>query len=187
MLLTNKSLFHFEKNTNNVVQLYFVVTMTPQKVPPPPPPLRPPNNDDTMKIAILVITVISIFVIATVLVAAFMYMSLPTGSTIDPVDGRLNYEEEQSNPGVGNASFTIVLNDPSSIEKESMELTILNTEGEEVTSQIETEWISQAGTTEYVRSGDILRISSTKDIQGYNVRMNIDGYAGSIYGNVPSS
>lgn len=140
-----------------------------------------------MKIVIVVLVVIFIFVIATVLIAAFMYMSLPTGSTTDPVDGRLNYEEDPSNPETGNASFTIVLNDPLSIEKQDIELTILNTEGQEVTSEIDIEWISQAGTPEDVRSGDELLISSTNDIRGYHVGISIDGYAGSIHGNVPSS
>lgn len=162
--------------------------MVPQKIPPPPPqPIKPSNSDDTMKIVIVVIVVISIFVIATVLIAAFMYMSLPTGSTTDPVAAHLNYEDDVSHPEIGNATFTIVLNDPASTKKQDMELTILNTEGQEVTSEMDIGWVSQTGNPEYVRSGDQLLISSNNDIRGFHVRITIDGYAGSIHGNVPSS
>lgn len=157
-------------------------------VPPPPPPPNSSDSDDTGKILIIAVAVVGLLVIGSVLTAAFFYINLPEGGTVNVADGDLIYDEEGSHPERGSANFTLILDEPSRVDLANTEMRILNSEGEDVTSQIEGEWISVNSDQEHLKSGDILSLSSSKDISGYEVLVTIEGeYRGIISSTIPST
>ncbi len=163
-------------------------------LPPPPPPPPPPypgprasGSDDSSKILLVVVAVIVIMVVGSVIIAAVMYMSLPGAEEFHHASGELIYDEDMSEPDNGIAHFTLNLHRPTVIESRDMVVRVYNSQNEEVTSQVDVDWISDDGNTALLGSGDELRISSPHEIYGYRVVLRISGdYYGTISCRVPS-
>ena len=179
------------KDINRLYSLYrMVIRMSSNNNLPPPPPYPPSGasgSDESGKILLIVIAVIVMMVVGTVFFAAVMYMSLPGPDEFLHASGELIYDENMSEPDNGIAYFTVDLHQPTVIESQDIVVRVYNSHNEEVTSQMDVDWISDDGDTALLRSGDELRISSPHEIYGYWVVLRIGGdYYGIISCYIPS-
>ena len=115
------------------------------------------------------------------LVAPHMVSSGPTA-----IAGTLVYVYEVSDPINGNASFELVLGSPNEVETSNVTIRVIDSNGmlvDGATINI----LHIVSDIEHMKSGDRIQISYPgHDIRGYQVVMIVEGWEGTIEGNVPS-
>ncbi len=107
-------------------------------------------------------------------------------SASTPIAGTLVYVSEVSDPINGNASFELVLGSPNEVETSNVTIRVIDSNGmlvDGATINI----LHIASDTEHMKSVDRIQISYPgHDIRGYQVVMIVEGWEGTIEGNVPS-
>ncbi|MFP4052070.1 MAG: archaellin/type IV pilin N-terminal domain-containing protein [Thermoplasmata archaeon] len=146
-----------------------------------------------------------LMVAITVVLAATLYMMLPSGGGGDsPLSASLTYNSGKSNPSDGEATFDLSMSDPDTADLDDVKITVLDDTGDNSDSVSGDEWDDDKGSididgdndftvsithlsseTGELSGGDRIRISPEDDpyegdgISGFEVVLSIDGYDGS--------
>lgn len=134
----------------------------------------------------IVVTII----IVSVTLAVVLPSILPNPDQ-PPMEGKLSYREDLSNPTNGKAVFNITLSQPSKLKVEKLNVLILNTSGLSMSNFTESEddtnsnrytWVHVVSDEQRVMSGDRLSIIAEDgegnywNISGFKVVLKCDGY-----------
>ncbi len=148
-----------------------------------------------------------LMVAITVVLAATLYMMVsdPGGAGKSPIAGTLTYNDKESHPSEGNATFHLNMNTPSSIDTTKVRISLLDSKGKKVGS-IDADEIN--GQDDIKASNENLEVSIThidsdpdelgdgdrihitgdvtdptkpqQDISHYEIVITMDGYTGQI-------
>lgn len=144
-----------------------------------------------------------LMVAITVVLAATLYMMLPSGGGGDnPVAGDMSYRSGSSSSD--NATFDLTMNTPSDADFSDLKITILDEDGnvQETIDEEESNPMGKTGDSGYkvwithisssegdqeIAGGDRISLVDNGDdgLSGYEIVISVSGYSGSINGNVP--
>ncbi|MFP4052071.1 MAG: archaellin/type IV pilin N-terminal domain-containing protein [Thermoplasmata archaeon] len=144
-----------------------------------------------------------LMVAITVVLAATLYMMLPSGGGGDsPLSASLSYNSGRSNPSDGEATFDLSMSDPDTADLEDVKITLLNADGDsegskkglesgdswtELGDDYEVTVTHLSSGDDELSGGDRIRISpedgtNSDGISDWEVVLSIDGYDGSRSG-----
>ncbi|MFW6196036.1 MAG: archaellin/type IV pilin N-terminal domain-containing protein [Thermoplasmatota archaeon] len=135
-----------------------------------------------------------LMVAITVVLAATLYMMLPSGGGGDsPLSASLTYNSGRSDPGSGEATFDLSMSDPDTADLDDVKITVLAANGDSNGTVSGNDWNDTAADLDgytisvvhlssddgELSGGDRIRISTDHDISDYELVLSIDGYDGS--------
>ena len=134
------------------------------------------GSDDSSKILIIVVVVLVALFVGSAIMAGILYMNLPSGDGDQMfADASLLYDEDESQPRKGIANMTLKLYQPDRVKEKDVDVSVEDQDGDEVTSQMNIEWISVNSDSEHLTTGDKLIITSSKDISDHEVVLTFKG------------
>ena len=130
-----------------------------------------------------------LMVAITVVLAATLYLmvgNMNQNSDSDLLAANLSYDEQFSNPALGNATFVLTMSTPQRASVGDLSMTVLDNTGN-IVNDANITITHITSDSEHVSGGDHIVITYPgHDIHGYQIIMSVSGYTGTATGNVPS-